>query len=312
MLLRIFELRSAVIAVCARQCRGSRCFWRALPATHAGASTRAVKHPRTSAGCRARGSPSCAQPCEGVLRGNWVNLLLPPGCEKRATSYAVLACHDRTRQSVSLSQVRARLREHRVAIEHAACAHRVEHLSGQHARSCREAGLAGGLRARSLFQVLGASPALAAGFQRRQGARERCRKLLQPSAPQAPGGTSAPVPCRKAMQVGASHVRSLAPPTGASPAPRGARHSHPVARERYRSTATRTLAHPSTRATGCRQQNRHGYRRASRTNSIRADSAGSRRQGALHAAIMRLARAPRAVTLVSGTATHSAPAVAVT
>ena len=34
--------------------------------------------------------------------------------------------------------------------------------------------------------------------------------------------------------------------------------------------------------------------------------------GALHAVIMRLARAPRVVTLVSGTATHSAPAVAVT
>jgi len=69
---------------------------------------------------------------------------------------------------------------------------------------------------------------------------------------------------------------------------------------------------PPTRATGCRQQNRHGYRRASRTNAIRADSVGSRRQGAPHAVIMRLARAPRVVTLVSGTATHSAPAVAVT
>ena len=224
----------------------------------------------------------------------------------------MLAYHDRTRECLSMSEVCARPREHRVATEHAACAHRVEHLSGRHARSCLEAGLAGGLRARSLFQVLGASPALAAGFQRRQGARERCSKLLQPSAPQAPGGTSAPVPCRTAMQVGASHVRSLASPTGASPAPRGARHTHPVARERYRSTATCTLAHPPTRATGCRQQNRHGYRRASRTNAIRADSAGSRRLGALPAVIMRLARARRVVTLGSGTATHSAPAVAVT
>ena len=126
----LFQHADAVIAVCARQCRGSRCFLRALAATHAGASARAVKHPRTSAGCRVRRAARCASLCEAVLCGSLLHLLQAPGCERRATSYAVLACHDRTRQSVSLSQVRARLRDHRVAIEHAACAHRVEHLSG--------------------------------------------------------------------------------------------------------------------------------------------------------------------------------------
>jgi len=272
MLLRIFQRFSAVIAVCARQCRGSRCFWRALPATHAGASIRAVSHPRTNTGCRARGSPSCAQPCEGVLCGSWVNLLQAPGCEERAASCTVLACHDRTRQRVSLSQVRARLREHRVAIEHAACARGVEHLSGRRARSCLEGGLAGGLRARWLVRVLGASPALAAGRQRLHVARERFIQLLQPSAPQAPGGTSAPVPCRTAMQVGASHVRSLAPPTGASPAPRGARHTHPVAREGGARAHACAPCQPPTRATGRRQPIRHSYRRASRMSSIRAYS----------------------------------------
>ena len=208
---------------------------------------------------------------------------LPPWCEERVASYTVLACHDRTRQRVSLSQVRARLREHRVAIEHAACAHRVEHLSGRRARSCLEGGLAGGLRARWLIRVLGASPALAAGCQHRHVARESGAQLLQPSAPQAPGGTSAPVPCRTAMQVGASHVRSLAPPTGASPAPRGAPHTHPVARESVTRAHTCAPSQPPTRATGRRQPTRHGYRRASRMSSIRAYSARSRRRGATHA-----------------------------
>ena len=143
MLLRFFEHADAVIAVCARQCRGSRCFLRALAATHAGASARAVKHPRTSAGCRVRRAARCASLCEAVLCGSLLHLLQAPGCERRATSYAVLACHDRTRQRVSLSQVRARLREHRVAIEHAARAHRVEHLSGRRTRTCGGGGLAG-------------------------------------------------------------------------------------------------------------------------------------------------------------------------
>ena len=269
MLLRIFHRFSAVIAVCARHSRGSRCFWRALPPTHAGASTRAAEHPRTSAGCRARGAPSCAQPCEGLLRGNWVPLLLAPGCEERVASCAVLACHDRTRERVSLSQVRTRLREHRVAIEHAACAHGVEHISVRRACSCRGGVLAGASCARSLVQMLGASPALAVGFQRLHGARERGTQLLQPSAPQAPEGASAPLPCRTAMQVGASCVRSLAPPAGASPAPCGAPHAHHVARERGARAHTCAPSQPATCATDRRQPTRHGCRRASRMNSIR-------------------------------------------
>ena len=181
-------------------------------------------------------------------------------------------CYDRTRERVSLSEVRARFREHRVAIEHAACANGVEHISGRRARSCRGGALAGGSCARSLFQVLGASPALAAGFQRLHVARERDAQLLQPSAPQAPGGTSAPAPCRTAMQVGASHVHSLAPPTGASPAPRGAPHAHPVARESGARAHACAPCQPPTRATGRRQPIRHSYRRASRMSSIRAYS----------------------------------------
>ena len=180
----------------------------------------------------------------------------------------------------------ARFREHRVAIEHAACAHGVEHLSGRRARSCLEGGLAGGLHARSLVQVLGASPALVAGCQRLHVARESGAQLLQPSAPQAPGGTSAPAPCRTAMQVGASCVHSLAPPTGASPAPRGARHTHPVARESVTRAHTCAPSQPPTRATGRRQPTRHGYRCASRMSWIRVYSARSRREGAIHAVIM--------------------------
>ena len=194
---------------------------------------------------------------------------LPPWCEERVASCAVFACHDRTRRRVSLSQVRARLREHRVAIEHAACAHGVEHISGRRARSCRGGALAGGSCARSLVQMLGASHALAAGCQHRHVARERGAQLLQPSAPQAPGGASAPVPCRTAMQVGASCVRSLAPPTGASPAPRGARHTHQVARERGARAHACAPCQPPTRATGRRKPTRHGYRRASSMSSIR-------------------------------------------
>ena len=67
-----------------------------------------------------RGAASCEPLSNEVLCGNLLHLLLAPGCEERVASYTVLACHDRTRQRVSLSQVRARLREHRVAIEHAA------------------------------------------------------------------------------------------------------------------------------------------------------------------------------------------------
>ena len=193
---------------------------------------------------------------------------------------------------MSLSQVRTRLRGHRVAIEHAACAHGVEHISVRRACSCRGGVLAGASCARSLVRVLGASPALAVGFQRLHGARKRGTQLLQPSAPQAPEGASAPLPCRTAMQVGASCVRSLAPSAGASPAPRGAPHAHHVARERGARAHTCAPSQPATCATDRRQPTRHGYRRASRMNSIRAYSARSRRLGVPHSCNCAISACP--------------------
>ena len=159
-------------------------------------------------------------------------------------------------------------------------------VARRRARSCWGGARAGGYCARLFVRVLGASPALVSRRQRLHVARERDAQLLQPSAPQAPGGASAPLPCRTAVQVGANCVRSLAPPTGASLAPRGAPYAHHVARERGARAHTCAPSQPPPCATGRRQPTRHGCRCASRMSWIRVYSVRSRREGAIHAVIM--------------------------